>query len=1199
LNSRIIKFFDTDNSLERLDLLKKLHHSRRRLLNIREQLDYSFFYRVQIKFAINVALLMAFERIDKNLDETEISFILEAKTWRRVTYEIAGMRILNMFMIYSRFSGHPDREKEFHVIARIFQTKATQQEYVQQQGSLSRILELGHLQPIGVLPNLQRKSTEAALSVKPKELMEEVEPSAMSTFIRGITWSKEFWALAGGAGLIYSMNYFSKPPQELSILTRRAIEKFAFADLETMQENYSTGWWVTQIHYDIVQYHLLALFSLIEQEELLAKALSTPEFTVSIAAENHKITVSIKAKLWVPNWQRYLDHLQDVSTRASASLEEKVGDWFKLNLSNIEFKKPFKVHCDPQAGYTVSFKLGENPYLHDYLFNVFKKNHIAASLEYGNLLIPYGALEPEDGFVVVDFRKNLQKANDAWGELKNKIEKDFERIQKIAAIIPTSEREYIHFDMDQKSCKWHLASDQNYVVDGIVVSKDSMKSLIAYLLYKVYKVNVNIEPNCLSHALPQEEIKYKEEPGILIENVMPMFKLLKERYAPARCELAFINKKIQMRVSFDETLYRLNTEELFDLIKGEMGEKGFLVTQDKPQSLLVDLSMGEKDTTLSFTAGFGLLCQEIGEKIELEHKEKDEALKALDQQNVQDRLNRRLNKFIPDQELRWKSIEEKEGIRIVLTKENYYAEDGLQISQNALIELIKNDLQKNGAIEEKYIFSEENRVELRVRECSSVKMNDDLMEKEIFKALKKLALYAPMKIITLDYRDGGFKVCLQLEEEGEFMIEPYGLSGNSFVDCVQESLKAVIGEESKEIREGLQLTIPLRSLDSITLPEPEKFLLEKQQRLSADILPKKQEEDKGKCKERKGKRKNAKFIPPTISMAKCKPKHLAPVTSSYTNQHYSGKLSVKFNQQEAKNEIDELFMRIEDDLNFFRFLEENDSGVKKIKKQYVLYMNLSSLLEKLVKCDSQFKNKKNIKPKWFNITDPDMLPELRARIIKNINQPHHFEFCKFVAEKILNMTRATAYLINIKDIIETGLSHVVIRGYSDKGKLETNESDIDYDEINAHVLTLRTGFKDDPMKLHLWIQEDITFVLGLIVRTSELFNKKNSDSAIETKSHLGKELYSFLQCEFRELRNSAVHEHTPLKNPEPEISRLMKFIEALSKVSVSMEQPLQSDRYRIFDVNRDRAPIVSPSSASSSHASSSSSSSSSSNSIRR
>ena len=1112
----IIDLFDADNSLERLDLLKASSGLAPKILALKGgEGRYYASYMQQMSFCIDISLTMAFKSIDKDRTMYENAILESAKEWDKELSK-TGIKLLKILMIYRQFSGHSEMAQEYYDIARNLQVKhrIEQQEFVEKENGFFQTLKLEHLEPIQAFsaPKVEGGGMEKILS-----------PEVFLGLLLGGT----------GVGFFYSMHYFSKPPKELSTLMQNVIENLHCADLIAMPEDYRTEGWITQMHYGVHQYKLLALFSLEEQATLLAKGLSTPEFTVRVIANQNKFRISIKPNQWLPDWRNYFEYLQKHSQLAiRKELYEKLKKWIKPRLSNIKFAEPFR----PLAGrerVVVFFEWREDPSIQNDLCNLFKENAMGMPIEdIGklNLLIPFDALFPEGG-CETEFSKKLKRINEDWVKVKISVDS----------------------------------------IADIEITTESKASLRGYLLHRLRLIDEKIKANSISH-----DFSRAEESGLIVKNIMAVFNILKERYAPAVCELVFIDKKIKMQISFtqDQVTHGLSTEQFFKLAQRELEENGFVTNQAK-QPLSLDIAVGEKRIIPQFAADLGTVCQQECERITLEEKQKQAAQKASEYHNVMAWLNSRLNDFIPNQNLEWVPIKPKKGmIKVVLQEMNYYTHGGMQILSNALMALIKEDLQKNGGVEEKCIFMDENNNhpsprKIGLKQWDSVKMNDAPVGQEIFMVLEELVLlYFPMSI-TLNYVNEEFKVCLELEENNAYEIQPYGLSSSDFVDCVQESL----GGENNGRRDGLKLTIALGSLDSIQLPDEEKFFKEKQQRYSRDVfLPgkdkekeKEKEEDKGKDmgiekeqeKGKKHKQKLSKLVQPTMSLTKPKPPQ---GVSSYHTQGFLRRPIIRFNEEKTKEEIVKLFTLIETDLKEITYLEKGDGGIKAIRRQFSLYINLSNLLEKLVKCDYEFSREGVIKPKWFNILDPKHLSELRAFIIKSINHPHHMVFCMFVAGKMINMKKSPVFLINIQDIIQSGLTHAVLEGYFERGKLETEESAIDYDEIRAHVSTLKNALKGDDRELNLWLQQNRDFARALIVRTVELFNKKDEASSHETKQYLGEKLYPILKDDFRPYRNKTIHA------PGEETFQLMRLIKSLSTVSV--EQPVQSDRQGSLSVIR-------------------------------
>ena len=1103
----IIELFDAENSLERLDLLKTSSGLAPKILALKgEEGKYYASYMQQMSFCIDISLTMAFKRIDKDRTMYENALLGSAKEWDKDLSK-TGIKLLKILIIYRQFSGYPEMAQEYYDIIRNLQVKhrIEQQEFVEKENGFSQTLKLEHLEPIEIfsVPKVEGGFMEKILS-----------PEAfLGLLLGGI-----------GVGFFHSMHYFSKPPKELSTLMQNIIESSHCADLIARPEYYHTEGWITQMHYGVYHYKLLALFSLEEQATLLAKVLSTLEFTVGVIANQNKFKISIKPNQWLPDWRNYFEYVQKHSQLAiRKELYEKLKKWIKTHLSNIKFAELF--HLLPGREWVVvSFEWREDPSIQNDLCNLFKENAMGMPIEdIGklNLLIPFDALFPEGG-CETEFSKKLKRINEDWVKVKISIES----------------------------------------IGGIEISTESKASLRGYLLHRLRLIDAKIKTNSISRDFSQAE-----EPGLIVKNIMAVFKTLKERYAPAVCELVFIDKKIKIRISFtqDQVPHGLSTEQSFKLVQRELEENGFVINQAK-QPLSLDIAVGEKRIIPQFAADLATVCQQECERITLEDKQKQAAQKTLEYHKVMAWLNIRLNDSIPNQNLEWRPIKAKEGmIEVVLQEPNYYTGGGMQILRNALMALIKEDLQKNGGVEEKCIFMDKNNNpfpsrQIGVKQWDSVKMNDAPMGQKIFMVLEKLVLlYFPMSI-TLDYVNEEFKVCLELEESNAYKIEPYGLSSSDFVDCVQESL----GGKNNGTRDGLKLSIAFILLEAIQLTDTEKFFKEKQQRCGRDIfLPgkdkekeKEKEEDKGKDVDRgkeqekgkKHKQKPSKLV--QLTMLVTKPKHPQGV-SSYHTQVFLRRPIIKFNEKETKDEIDKLFILIEGDLRELTYLEKGGEGIKAIRRQFSLYINLSNLLEKLVKCDSQFSREEVIKPKWFNILDPKHLPELRAFIIKSINHPNHMSFCMFVAGKMMNMKKSSIFLINIEDIIQSGLTQAVLKEYCERGKLEVEESAIDYDEIRAHVSTLKNTLKGDSRELNLWLQQNSNFARALIVRTVELFNKKDEASSHETKQHLGESLYAILKDDFRPYRNKTIHA------PGEESFQLMNLIEKLSTVSV--EKTVQND----------------------------------------
>ncbi len=434
----------------------------------------------------------------------------------------------------------------------------------------------------------------------------------------------------------------------------------------------------------------------------------------------------------------------------------------------------------------------------------------------------------------------------------------------------------------------------------------------------------------------------------------------------------------------------------------------------------------------------------------------------------------------------------------------------------------------------------------------------------LFKRLSQLAnVYHPMEI-KLDYSEEHYNVVFKLNEDNLFEIEPYGLSGSSFLRCVKQSLMAA-KMTVNDIGEGNQFSVPLQDITQYKdeLHNKEQFLALKNEGFEAD---EKKELQEGKEEEKeseadkiveekgtsgKGKHRKPKAnIPHQKSTGRFFNKKIQNIGSS------SSAFLPKFDERNETTEIRRLVKVIN-----FRLLSLE--AVKNEDNLLELYLALANLLERLTKCVKQFERVGVIVPIWFrNIHEPQSLMRLRAIVIKNLNYPNHYDFVRLVAGnfcKAIILSEAEEgfsipYPINIDKITSDCLFKAELSVCLEKGEdFNELERNIDYDEIIALIEKLKSCYKQDADEklLSKWVQCHILLVRALILRMSELFTIKNTQSPYETESKLGSALYNVLQ-NARAMRNDIAHPSG--QQGAPAVLEEAAFIIELSK----LEKPQSS-----------------------------------------
>lgn len=446
----------------------------------------------------------------------------------------------------------------------------------------------------------------------------------------------------------------------------------------------------------------------------------------------------------------------------------------------------------------------------------------------------------------------------------------------------------------------------------------------------------------------------------------------------------------------------------------------------------------------------------------------------------------------------------------------------------------------------------------------------------LFKRLSQLAnIYYPMEI-KLHYSDERYNVVFNFNEDNFFEIEPYGLSKSSFLRCVKQSLMdAKIAVNDMEERNQFSVALKDLTEHKDELQNKEQFLALKKERFEAD---EKKELQEGKEEEKESEAD--KIVEEKEASGKGKhrkPKPKANIPHQKHTGHFFNKKAQnigssssaflpKFDEKKETTEI----RRLVEVINF-RLLSLE--AVKNENNLLELYLALANLLERLTKCVKQFERVGVIVPIWFrNIHEPQSLMRLRAIVIKNLNYPNHYDFVRLVAG---NFCRAIIlseveegfsipYPINIDKITSDCLFKAELSVCFEKGEdFNELERNIDYDEIIALIAKLKSCYKQDVNEkiFSKWVQCHILLVRALILRMSELFAIKNTQSPDETESKLGSALYNVLQ-NARAIRNDIAHPSG--QQGMPAVLEEAAFIIELSKLdkpqSSSSSGPSRSRR---------------------------------------
>ncbi|MBY0378154.1 MAG: hypothetical protein K2Q33_06310 [Gammaproteobacteria bacterium] len=1072
---------------------------------------------------------------------------------------------------------------------------------------------------------LQRQLNPAELSAMGEKLPVNLNPAELPLNEASIVslGAGIVPSFVSGAGWLYAINYFSKPPVAIANRLLMVISSIYGARLTLKESDYYTDWWLTRIVYDIQEYELLGFFNPVERNTILQGILSTPDFTVDADASKKKLAITIKPKHWRPNWHVYFDHLHDVAQLRFTgeqppilknSLMNKIGALLQRHLESLKFEGPVEIGMASVDYLTVKLGLLGVPSVYMDLPDIFERNGIDTvdlSIENDRInlewLIPFSVLDLEGDFInyFIQYLKKINKELAYYISERIKYKKNVDCIARSLCAFHSGNNE-ISFNMGAEEFSWELKSGQNHKIHDIEITINSSMHLLQYVLYALYEIKSTINGNKVSHGFQREAVSYKrEEADLLMKNVLTKFTALRARYQPAVCELVFINGAIKMQMS----LSTVETMGFLQLAQAELSENKIsaqLKKQHKQPQLLVDLSSQEMSKfgfSKSFAEYMADKKSEIAQK-EAEIKEEEERSNRQKKIDVVSRnLNRRLNGFMSDHKPKWGLINGSETtLGLELREENYCISVGAKtilMSRNGLMAFIQRDLQKNAAVKRESIVRRETkslpkkyRLVLQTPWLASI--NNNSMEHDNLEFLEKLlqltSLYSPMQI-TLDYIAPKFNVHLELNTENLYAIQPYGLSDQGFIECVQKSLEAAIKVEGGVLRTDAGIIIPLQQLNSVTLPSEQEFsaMKEKQFTIEAPLSEESKEVEDPKdsilTPAQPGKKtKNKTRKPMTQPIVKTTP------TRANNHQQFLRPLIPRFNAQESNKKIEALFVLIKDDLTALNFLKNRDVGMQRMGRELILYIHLSNLLEELVECARQFNKLRVIRPDWFNIKDPDSLSPLRIQVIKNINNANHTTFCQFVAEQLLfRMNMAKPFLIDIEDITIQGLKTAAIKRSEENSHLGTEKDMVDYDEIKAHAMTLKNCFKWGGDDLMRWTQENMDLVRALVTRTIELFNKKNESSIENAKYNLGN-LYFILNGKGKKARNTAIHDYAPVPIPSS-IHELMRLMESLNTWSIETPIPVNNSS-SLFGASGSRQRMASSSHSSTSNAHSSNSNSS-------